>query len=204
MTSSSDTETLLNRWQQGDREALGQLVDKNRGWIEGRVRRLLGPALRGKHDTQDIVQESLVDLVAYKPRVKVENGAQFAGLLQKIIGNVIAGRHAWHTRDRRDMQRESRLPDHSRIALDGSHKDVTRPDAAASRQEDRAMVRVALGLLSPEDRDVVLRRHFEGQAFAEIGAATGTSADGARKRFDRALPRLMEILAKLRSTGETP
>lgn len=199
MTATQDTQLLLERWQQGDREALGLLIDRNRGWIEGNARQLLGPALRSKSDTQDIVQETLLTLVTYRPPRKVESGKQFTRLVQKIVRNVIAGQHEWFTRDRRDMQRESQLPDQSGVRLDGSAKDVTRPETAAARSEDRALMRLALGLLSAEDREVIMRRHFEGQGFAAIGEATGTSADGARKRFDRALPRLMDILGQLQS-----
>ena len=199
MDASSDTQTLLLQWQQGDVNALGRLIDKNRPWIEASARRQLGPGMRAKHETQDIVQESLLQLLVYKPRVAVENGAQFSGLVNKIIRNVVVGKHVWFSRDRRDMKREAQLPDSSQLRLDGSQKDVTRPDTAAARQEDRAVVRLALGLLSPEDREVIMRRHFEGQEFTEIGKALQTSADGARKRFDRALPRLFAILGKLRT-----
>ena len=50
--------------------------------------------------------------------------------------------------------------------------------------------------LDDRDRDAVLLRFFEGRPFAEIGAALRISEDGARMRVDRALEKLLTLLAK--------
>jgi len=48
----------------------------------------------------------------------------------------------------------------------------------------------AMAGLKDGDRDVLLLRFFEGQAFAEIGRRLGVTEDAARMRVDRALARL--------------
>ena len=50
--------------------------------------------------------------------------------------------------------------------------------------------------LSSQDREAVLLRFFQGQPFAEIGRALGTSEEAARKRVDRALDKLGHLLRR--------
>src|SRR5689334_2730014 len=43
----------------------------------------------------------------------------------------------------------------------------------------------AVGSLNEKDRNVVVLRYFEGRSFHEVGAAVGTSENGAKKRIGR-------------------
>jgi DNA-directed RNA polymerase specialized sigma24 family protein len=54
-------------------------------------------------------------------------------------------------------------------------------------------------LLDREDREVIWLRHWLELPFEEVGEQLGLAADAARMRYQRALPRLAECLAKLRS-----
>jgi RNA polymerase sigma factor (sigma-70 family) len=59
-------------------------------------------------------------------------------------------------------------------------------------------VRLALELLDPRDRDVVLLRQWKELSFAEIAEELGISESGARMRFQRALPKIAKQVAALR------
>jgi RNA polymerase sigma factor (sigma-70 family) len=54
----------------------------------------------------------------------------------------------------------------------------------------------ALDQLDTRDREAVLLRFYEGQPFAEVGAALQLTDDAARMRVDRALDKLRGLLAK--------
>lgn len=50
--------------------------------------------------------------------------------------------------------------------------------------------------LKDSDRDIILMRYFENRPLADIGKAIGLSEDTARKRVDRALEKLRNLVSK--------
>src|SRR5688572_22130435 len=85
----SETRELLLRWHQGDREALLQLVQQDADWIAARVRRRLGPVLRRRADTQDMVQNTLLQVLHDGPRFVLSDRDQLRGLLACMVENVL-------------------------------------------------------------------------------------------------------------------
>lgn len=67
-------------------------------------------------------------------------------------------------------------------------------DGQGSIEEKLALER-ALRDLSPEQREVVHLKVYEGQTFEEIGAATGVSINTAASRYRYALERLRHALS---------
>ena len=51
-------------------------------------------------------------------------------------------------------------------------------------------MRLALELLDPEDRQLIVLRQWDNLEFNEIGEKMGLAPDAARMRFNRALPKL--------------
>jgi uncharacterized protein (TIGR03435 family) len=54
----------------------------------------------------------------------------------------------------------------------------------------------ALGRLSEKDHNAIVLRYFESRDFGEVGAALGTTEDGAKKRVSRALEKLRSYFSK--------
>ncbi len=67
----------------------------------------------------------------------------------------------------------------------------------------RPFIDAAMHDLNEHDRDLILRRFFQGQRFPEIGRYLGTSEDAARMRLERALDRLRHALARREVTSTT-
>lgn len=198
---SSDPQTyhLLQRWHRGDRVALDEILQRDLPWIRSQVGRRLGDALRAKGETQDFVQDAMMEVLRYGPRFLMSDRSQFRALMCRIIENVLRGKHDWFQAHRRQMAREKPLPDDSLLHLDPPDRSsVARPSQAAQAQEREAWVRMALELLAPEDREVILRRQWHEQSFGEMGADLGLSEDAARMRYHRALPRLYRKIQQLR------
>ena len=186
----SQTTALLRRWHSGDESALQQLLVEHLPWIHERVRARLGDALRAKLETQDMVQTALVEFLRYGPRFELENEAQLRFLLGRIAENVLRDAHDFHSRRRRQAAREEPLESESVLLLDPSAREATRPDEALERKQWRAWVRLALELLEPLDRDVIVMRQWDELDFATIAERLGIAEPAARMRFHRALPRL--------------
>lgn len=201
MIDGGDTRELLARWHDGDERALASLVERHRGWIEARVRRRLGRALRSKAETQDVVQDTIVELLRYSPKFTVAHGGTFRRLVARVVENVLCDRHDWFTARRRAMSRERPLASDSVLALDPPVDRPGRPDDVAGEQEMAARVRLALELLGEEDRRVIVRRDFDGWEFARIGDETGAQADAVRMRYHRALLKLAEVVERMQTVG---
>jgi RNA polymerase sigma factor (sigma-70 family) len=65
---------------------------------------------------------------------------------------------------------------------------------AEEKQEADRLVHAAIEALSPESREVVLRRCFLEQSYSKIAADCGESETALRKRYSRALAELRELL----------
>jgi RNA polymerase sigma-70 factor (ECF subfamily) len=189
---------LLQRWHQGDREALELLLQRHLPFIRRYVSKRLGPALRGKGETVDFVQDAMVEFLRYGPRFLLADEGHFRALMVKVIENVLRDRHDWFTARRRDLRRERPLPRESLLGLDPPARSVTRPSQASARHEEEAWIRLALELLEPEDRRVIMLRTYEELSYGEIATRLGIGESAARMRFNRALPRLARKTRDLR------
>jgi RNA polymerase sigma factor (sigma-70 family) len=71
----------------------------------------------------------------------------------------------------------------------------------AERNEQQAWLALAVELLDPDDRETIRLRDWEGLSFPALGAELGISEEAARKRYQRALPRLAAKLEQLRRSS---
>ena len=70
-------------------------------------------------------------------------------------------------------------------------------------KEIAPLLNEAMAWLGKEDRQAVLLKFFEKKSLKEIGIELGLSEDAARKRIDRALPKLQEYFSKRGVTVST-
>jgi RNA polymerase sigma-70 factor, ECF subfamily len=181
LTSTAD---LLRRARQGDDDALNDLFRRHaaplRRWARGRLPRWT----RDLRDTEDLVQETLVQTLrridAFEPR---HEGALQAYLRQALTNRV-----------RDEVRRVNRHP-----AVEGLEDVDHHPDAAASPLEEaighEAMERyeTALQQLRPDERDIIIARVELQQTYQQIAQMHGKSSpDAARMAVSRALVRLAE------------
>jgi len=197
---SPRTIDLLHRWHDGDRAAFEDLVRRNLPWLLEHVRARIGNRLRAHEESHDHVQEAVIDVLTYGPRFEIANNAHFRALLARIVEHNLRDHGRWFARERRDVQRNRPIPSDTVMQLDPPVRCVTRPSEAGSlaeREEQKEWIRLAVELLDPMDRDVLQLRVFDGMSFEEIGERIGVSANAARLRHRRALPRLARKVREL-------
>ena len=198
----NETRDLLLRWHQGDSAALAALVEEHTPFIERLVRQRLGQQLRQRFDTQDIVQTTLLEVLKDGPRFVVSDRAHLRALLGRMVENVLRGKADHARAAKRDVRRDAQAPAGETILyLDAQPGSGPTPSQAASADETRAWVRLALEMLDPDDRNVVLWREYQDLPFAEIAARLQVGEDAARMRFNRALPKLAKKLEQLKRGG---
>lgn len=198
MAAEPSIQELLQRWSAGDPLALATLVEQNLPWLREHVERRLGGFLRDRGDAGDYLHDALADFLRDAPRFQVRDEAQFRGLLARVIENTLRDRNDWFRAKRRNLGRAAPMPADSVLDLQSGTLLSSTPSRQATREENRAWVRLALELLEPEDRKLILGRDYEQRQFAEIGAELGLTAAAARMRWTRAVGRLAQAMVKLR------
>lgn len=202
MPAMTHTRDLLRRWHEGDSNALGELVAQDSQWIAEHVHRRLGPQLRRRQDTGDIVQHTLLEVLKTGPRFVVDDRQHLRALLARMVENVLRY-HARHDQQqKRDIRREQpaavvAAASNSVLDLCPAAASGPGPASAAAAAETRDWVRLALELLEPADREVIVGREYEDLPFAEIAARLDIPEAHARVRYQRALPKLAKKLQQL-------
>ena len=189
---------LLARWQDGDADSLAQLIERKLPFLEEQVRRRLGPELRRKEETQDFVQDALVELLRYSPSFRVEDERALDGLLVRLLVNLLRDKSDWYRARRRDLARERPLPRDTVLALDRPRDLVRGPATLVAEHEEQARVRLALEFLSEDERRWILERDFDGRSFVDMAKGAGVTADAVRMRYHRALIALTRVTKRMK------
>jgi RNA polymerase sigma-70 factor (ECF subfamily) len=185
LTSTID---LLERFKQGDDEAVGLLVERSlpplKRWARGRLPRWA----RGLADTQDLVQDAVVRAL---PRLKTFE-AKHPGALQAYLRQAITN----HIRD--EIRKVNARP--TPTELNDSHPDTgPSPLEEAIGQEGLEQYETALAKLRPADREAIVARVELQQSYEEMAIALGKpTADAARMAVARAVKALIKVMAEAR------
>ncbi len=168
----------------GDDAAFRLLVGR---W-ERRVFGFLEHMLGSREEAQDIAQEAFLKMCqhakGYRP------SGQFRSWLFRIAGNLARSRLR-----RRKILRWVRFDPqvHDRKAPgDG-------PDHSMEVEENRLVVRRALGKLPPRQREAVVLRQYQGLAYREIAGAMETTVSAVETLLHRAMTSLRRELAGWKS-----
>ncbi len=203
MAQASRVALLLQRWHEGDAQALDELLAAELPWIAEQVHRRLGPTLRAGGDTQDFVHDAVIRVVRDGPRFVLADVGQFRALVARMVENVLRDEFDRITAGRRDVRREEPLRSESVLDLTGSARPLTTPSEAAAADEWKALVCLALEFLPPADREILILRQWRELPFDLIAQRLRISAKAAHMRFTRALPRLVDKIRHLRA-GRLP
>jgi len=196
-----DTAQLLGRWRNGDRTAFDAILKDALPWLTAHVDRRLGEGLRSHAELEDFVQDALVEFLTYGPNFEVSSRALLYALLKRIAENVLRDKNDYYGAQRRRRSAEVPLPSDSVLRLDPPIVTVQTPSGEMRRNEEEARLRLALELLEPSERQILVMREWENLTFARIGAEIGISEPAARMRSHRAMLRLSEIVHRLEEKG---
>jgi len=177
---------LLDRARAGDQEALERLFERHvkplQRWARGRLPRWA----RDLADTDDLVQDTLVQtfkrIEVFEPR---RVGALQAYLRQAVLNRI-----------RDELRRKGRQPDVT--GLDGRELDrAESPLEQAIGREAVEAYEQALERLKPEEREAIIGRVELGYSYDELAVTLDKpTADAARKTAQRALVRLAEEMKR--------
>jgi RNA polymerase sigma-70 factor (ECF subfamily) len=196
------TADLLARHRAGDPEALNVLYARYLDRLHAVVRFRLGPRLRAKIESMDVVQEAFLASLRRVERFEHRTEGAFFHWLCGVAENRIrdqADRFAARRRDAaRERPLEVRRP--SRDSVLGPVREIAgtgTPSREAVREEDLARLERAIDDLPETQREALLMVRYEGLSLPEAGERLDRSADAVRMLVARA------IVALGRSLGAT-
>jgi RNA polymerase sigma-70 factor (ECF subfamily) len=169
---------IIQRHMQGDPLALGELDRRYRQ----RLHRYCARLLDGRTRAEDIVQIALTK--AFLSIGTLERPESFYGWLFTIARNEACG----VLRSRSDPHPDS---------LSADVYDTDTPFEILDRGNTADMVNSCLDRLSVPYREIIVLRHFEGLAYAEIAALTGESISAVESRLYKARRALAQHLKPL-------
>jgi RNA polymerase sigma-70 factor (ECF subfamily) len=193
---TAETCGLLEQIGQGDRQALGQLLERYRPRLHAFVEARLDPRLRSRLDPSDVVQEVQLEVTRRMDDFVNRNPMPFHLWIRKTAYERLLKVHRDHRRRaRRSVDREVALPDRSSLLLANPLlAGASSPSQQMAAQEFADRVSGAVAELPQPDREILLMRHAEELPYAEIGCLLEIEAEAARKRYGRALLRLRNVL----------
>lgn len=181
--TASDEQWLVERAKR-DPEAFGELYDIYFDKIYSYIYRKTGDRQLTEDLTSDTFMKALANIKGYQ-----YTGQPFIAWLYRIAGNLVTD----HYRARRPV---TTLDEGLQVAAGGPS-----PEDAALALDDQQAVAKAIGMLSPDQQDVVMMRFSGGLKLKEIADAVGKTEGAVKALMFRALGSLK---AKLSESGVRP
>ncbi len=167
---------LITQAQQGDRQALGELVRRHREGVINVVYRMCGDASLAEDAAQEAFIRAWQHLPSYRPR------SPFRNWVYRIASNVALDA----------LRRERETVDIDTLPLSTSDEG---PEAAVEGIERGERVRQAVLTLPPASRAVLVLREYEGLSYREIADTLSIPIGTVMSRLNYARNRLRETLA---------
>ncbi len=177
---------LFDRARGGSPDAVGALFERYGDRLHALIRLRLGPQLRRRLESRDILQATMLKAFRGIDRFDGSGSRSLMAWLGTIAQAEICDQADFHGRQKRATARET--------SLDGKVEPVVqRVRTEASRlqlQADSEQLERAIDALSEPYREVILLRSFEELSFREIGERLDKTADASRMLFARAMAAL--------------
>lgn len=176
---------LLEMYQQGNREAVSQLLERHTRRVRDYVRMLV----KDSDVADDLTQEVLIKVVKVLDEGRYTDKGRFLPWLLRIAHNRVL--------DYFRAQKQVRTVTESSSGFDvlGSRNfaEPSIEDKLISEQQAEE-VRQLIELLPAEQREVVRMRYYEGLSFKEIAEQTGVSINTALGRMRYALINMRQMI----------
>ena len=184
------TDELVRGAAAGDADALEALYARVAPRVLTFVRMRLGHTLRGRLDSRDILQATLLKSFERFGEFQGTGQPALMAWLSRIAEREILDRADYHQRARRSPLREAALGD-----ADAVEARVTSVLSRMIRDERAERLERAMEALSDAHREIILLRKFQELPFRDIAARLGKSEDACRMLLARALSALTIRLA---------
>jgi len=179
-------QALINRYVSGDHHSLEELVDRHKN----RVYAYILMVVKDRHLADDIFQETFIKVINTLRSGTYKEEGKFIQWVMRIAHNLVIDYFRklnripivdHHTIDNEDVFENLHLVDDSveeKIILEQVYEDV----------------RKLINFLPPEQKEVLLMRHYSDMSFKDIAELTDVSINTALGRMRYALINLRKMI----------
>ncbi len=171
-------QALLEHYQQGNREAISQLLERHHRRIWDYIRMMV----KDNDVADDLLQEVLIKVVKVIDEGRYTDKGRFLPWLMRIARNRVLD----HFRAQKQVRTITEAGAGYDILGTTNFAEQSVEDGIISDQT-AAEVRALVEMLPEEQREVVKMRYFEGKSFKEIAEHTDVSINTALGRMRYAL-----------------
>lgn len=183
---SDEGSQLFEQARRGSREAANAIFERYGERLHALIRLRLGPQLRRRLESRDILQETLFKAFRGFERFHGSGSTSIMAWLGTIARDEICDQADFHGRKKRDAARDTTLE----AKAEGVAAEIRSEASRLAVREDAERLEKAIDSLSELHREVILLRNFEELTFPEIGERLGKSADACRMLLARAMTAL--------------
>ena len=195
------TVELLAAAKEGDAQAVNDLLDRHRDPVRRLVQMRLDRRVRQRIDVSDVVQDVMMEANTRLAAYMNDPAMAFHLWLRQIAWDHMIDAYRRHRGTaKRSLDREQPImgavaDDRSSVELLVQLRDPEMtPAEAAERREISEQVVALMDALDPNDREIILMRHFEHLSNQEVADILGLQPPAASMRYLRAVRRLRELL----------
>lgn len=196
------TQRLVRLAKNGDESALGVLFKVHGERVRRRVRMQMGPKIRSRLETMDVVQNVFISALRSLDDFTYQNEGDFLRWLTTIAKNRIRDSLREEDAEKRGGKiKKVPLNNNSTTQSDAienygpSH--TTTPSFIMSRREDLNKLEKAIDKLKPEYREVIILTKIEELSHKEVAEKLGKSTDAVRMLLSRAIMALSQSFEKI-------
>lgn len=199
-TGTKEAEELIRAARDGSEEALNEVCRRYGGRLHGLIRMRMGPRLRRRLESRDVLQIALLKGVQGIERFDGSKSQSLMAWLGTIAVDEIRDQAKFHGRQKRDFQRETSVEGKANWMAESVRSEVSRLQG----EQDRRRLEKAMDSLRAEYREIILLRTYEDLRFSEISEQLHRSADACRMLHVRALRALKSEMKRSSGDASTP
>lgn len=201
-TFNYQTQRLVTLAQDGDQAALDRLFRVYNDRVLRIVRMRMGPEIRSKLQSVDLVQDAFISAIRSLSNFTYENEGDFLRWVSKIVENRIRDNLENLHAQKRDIRKEiplntNRSDSQQTYISDFGPVDSTTPSLIMSKREDLNKLELAMNQLKPEYREVITLTKIEGLSYKEAAEQLGKSPDAMRMLLARAIAALSQCIEEI-------
>jgi RNA polymerase sigma-70 factor (subfamily 1) len=190
---------LVDRCQDGDMAAFGELCNRYRDRLVRYVRRNMSEKGHSRTSPEDVVQDALLTISRKIMTLEYRGLGAFEAWMLQICDGKIRDWIRHLEAAKRDVARERSLLDGDEHALAQGARLLPEPGTPsrhAYRGEKGVIVDALLDQLSERHGRVLRLRHLRGLSFGEIGREMEISEDAAKALYGRAALRFKGLAGR--------
>lgn len=172
--------------------------ERYRAYLHLLARQHIAASLRGKFDTSDLVQQTLLQAHQRQGQFRGQSEGEWKAWLREMLANILKNKLAEFGSQKRDLGREqslaAALADTSARLENWAVANGPSPSDEAQRHERLQQLAEALSQLPQDQRQALELRHLHDCSVAQISQQMGRTEAAVAGLIRRGMKKLRELL----------